>query len=43
MQHGELLPEGEDFQSGVSPTTEEDPDYGWEGEEYCEQKLHSAT
>jgi hypothetical protein len=43
MQHCELLPEGEDFQSGVSPTTEEDPDDGWKSEDDCGQKLHSAT
>jgi len=31
MKHGELLPESEDFQCGVNPTTEEDPDYRWSG------------
>jgi hypothetical protein len=43
MQHGELLPQSENFQSRVSPATEEDPDYGWDGEEDCWQELHSAT
>ena len=43
MKHGELLPESEDFQCGVNPTTEEDPDYRWEGEDDCGQELHSAT
>jgi hypothetical protein len=43
MQHGELLPEGKDFQSSVSPTTKKDPDYRGEGEDNCGQELHSAT
>jgi hypothetical protein len=35
MKHGELLPEGKDFQSGVNPTTEEDPDHRRESEDDC--------
>lgn len=40
FEHGDLLPQGEDFQGDVPPTPEEDADCGQESEDEIE---HEAT
>jgi hypothetical protein len=43
LEHSDLLPEGEDFQGGVTPTPEEYPDCRQEGYDEFEHALHLVT
>jgi hypothetical protein len=43
VEHGDLLPEGQDFQRGVTPTAEEDTHCRHEGKNEFEQMLHVVT